>query len=171
MTDPLEIQKQLQEKFDPTVRVNTPSTAREPAGSDRLDSLLLPVDRRGRMPVTQDKYLIRENPQLVQWERETRKFLRNLSPEHGHRISAVMVYEWATGIEVAELMKQGGTASPDLKKINQILKFYFGDSYQTYIAGRKVGKCYKVPPGYYIRRHRPMTLALWAEQREGTLYP
>lgn len=166
-----EIEQFLQKKHDPEARADLPSTAAPLPESERLASLMLPDDKRGKMPLTKEKYLIRENPQLIRWERETRKFLRNLSPEHGHRISAVMVYEWATGIEVAELMKQGGTASPDLKKINQILKFYFGDSYQTYIAGRKVGKCYKVPPGYYIRRHRPMTLALWAEQREGTLYP
>ena len=32
------------------------------------------------MPVTKDKYMVKENPHLVQWEREVRKFLRNLSP-------------------------------------------------------------------------------------------
>jgi hypothetical protein len=41
----------------------------------------------------------------------------------------------------------------------------------TYIAGRKVPNAYRVKPGYYIRRHRPMTLTLWAEYMEGTLYP
>jgi len=123
------------------------------------------------MPHTKDKYLVRENPHLVQWERETRKFLRNLSPDHGHRVAAVMVYEWATGIKVAELMAEGGSAQADLRKINQVLRYYFGKPYMTYIAGRKVPNAYRVKPGYYIRRHRPMTLTLWAEYGEGTLYP
>ena len=125
------------------------------------------------MPLTKDKYLVRENPHLVQWEREVRKFLRNLSPEHGHRVAAVMIYEWATGIQIAELMGRGraAAAAPDLRKLNQILRFYFGKPYMTYICGRKVPNAYRVRPGYYIRRHRPMTLTLWAEYAEGTLYP
>lgn len=123
------------------------------------------------MPFTKDKYVVRENPQLVQWERETRKFLRNLSPAHGHRISAVMIYEWATGIRVKELLEQGGTASPDLRKINQSLRHYFGKPYQTYIGGRKVPRAYKVKSGYYIRRHRPMTITLYLEYSEGVLNP
>ncbi len=166
-----EIEEFLQKKHNPEERADLPSNAEEAPVSDRLDQLMLPDSMRGRMPLTKDKYLIRENPHLVQWERETRKFLRQLSPEHGHRVSAVMVYEWATGIKIVELMEQGGSASPDLKKINQVLTFYFGKSYTTWIAGRKVGKCYRVRPGYYIKRHRPMTLTLWVEQREGVLNP
>jgi hypothetical protein len=123
------------------------------------------------MPLTKDKYLVKENPHLVQWERETRKFLRNLTPLHPHRVSAVMIYEWATGINVRELVEHGGTAGPDLRKINQILRFYFDKPYMTYIAGRKVVNAYKVPLGWYVRRHRPQTLTLWAEYHQGTLYP
>lgn len=123
------------------------------------------------MPLTKDKYLVRENPHLVQWEREVRKFLRNLTPRHGHRVAAVMVYEWATGIDIKELMDEGGTASPDLRKINQVFEFYFGKPYSTYIAGRKVPRCYRVPVGWYVKRHRPMTLTLWAEYQQGTLNP
>lgn len=123
------------------------------------------------MPFTKDRYLVKENPQLVQWEREVRKFLRNLTPQHGHRVAAVMIYEWATGIRVADLMARGESPSADLRKLNKILRFYFGKSYMTYIMGRKVPNAYKVRPGYYIRRHRPMTLTLYAEYSEGTLYP
>lgn len=155
-----------------------PSTALAVASSERIDQLVLPDEMRAKMPLTKDKYLVKENPQLVQWERETRKFLRRLSPEHGHRVAATMVYEWATGIRIAELMEleeKGAPGRPswraDLRKINQILKFYFGDPYMTYICGRKVPKAYRVRPGYYIRRHRPMTLTLWAEYSEGTLNP
>jgi hypothetical protein len=155
-----------------------PSTAGAVAPSERIDSLVLPDEMRAKMPFTKDKYLIRENPHLVQWEREVRKFLRNLSPEHGHRISAVMVYEWATGIMIVDAMKDKTPLAPgkqnwrsDLRKLNKILAWYFGKPYMTYIMGRKVPKAYRVRPGYYIRRHRPMTLTLYAEYVEGTLYP
>lgn len=123
------------------------------------------------MPFTKDKFLVRENPQLVQWERETRRFLRNLSPQHGHRVAAVMIYEWATGIQVAELMAAGGSAAADLRKINQVLRFYFDKPYMTYICGRKIPQAFRVKPGYYITRHRPMTLTLYAEYCEGVLKP
>lgn len=123
------------------------------------------------MPFTKDKYLVKENPHLVQWEREVRKFLRRLSPENGHRVAAVMVYEWATGIKLADLAAAGGSANADLRKINQVLRFYFGKGYMTYICGRKIPNAYRVPPGYYIRRHRPMTLTLYAEYCEGVLNP
>lgn len=123
------------------------------------------------MPETKDKYLVRENPHLVEWEREVRKFLRNLSPQHGHRVSAAMVYEWATGIKVAELYERGGNANTHLRKINKILTYYFDKPYMTYILGQKVPKCYRVPPGWYVTRHRPMTLTLFHEYSTGTLKP
>jgi len=181
-----EAERRLKEKFSKEVanRRRIPSTASDARSSERVDLLTLPDNERGRMPFTKDKFLVKENPHLVQWEREVRKFLRNLSPEHGHRIAAVMVYEWATGVLVKDIMaeEQGrkvsnGTAKPhttwrsDLRKINQILRFYFGKPYMTYICGRKVPKAYRVKPGYYIRRHRPMTLTLYSEYIEGSLYP
>ena len=167
-----EVEALLKQKFDKDSRKQqVPSTALAAKHSQRVDQLVLPDSERAKMPFTKDKYLVRENPHLVQWERETRKFLRRLSPEHGHRVAAVMVYEWATGISVAELMQEGGTASPDLRKINQCLRFYFGKPYMTYIMGRKIPKAYRVRPGYYIKRHRPMTLTLYAEYTAGTLNP
>ena len=167
-----EVEEFLKSKFDKNAPTSgVPSIASPATVSTRIDQLVLPDEERGRMPFTKDKYVVRENPQLVQWERETRKFLRNLSPAHGHRISAVMVYEWATGIMVKELLEQGGTASPDLRKINQCLRHYFGKPYQTYIGGSKVPRAYKVKSGYYIRRHRPMTITLYLEYSEGVLNP
>lgn len=162
----------LKKRFNkdaPSTKVQ--SNARPSQGSERVEQLVLPDGERGRMPLTQDKYLVKENPHLVAWERETRKFLRQLSPNHGHRVSAVMVYEWATGINVVDLMAGGGSANAELRKINKILKFYFGRSYMTHIAGRKVPNCYKVKPGYYIKYHRPMTLTLYSEYIAKTLNP
>jgi len=147
------------------------STAAPATGSTRLDQLVLPDAARPKMPLTKGKYLVRDNPQEVQWERETRKFLVRLSTVHEHRVSAIMVYEWATGINVQGLYLEGGNANSDLRKINKILKFYFGVPFSTYIVGRKVPRAYNVRGGYFITRHRPMTLTLWAEYGEGVLHP
>lgn len=173
---------ELQRRFSEgsTVQRRVQSDAGAAAASARVDQLVLSDELRGKMPLTKDKFLVKENPHLVAWEREVRKFLRNLSPEHGHRVSAVMIFEWATGLLIADLMKltkempppeRGTTWRSDLRKINKILSWYFGKPYTTYICGRKVPKTYRVMPGYYIRRHRPMTLELWFEYSEGVLYP
>lgn len=168
-----EVELALKKKFNvaEASRSRVPSNARAAASSERLDQLVLPDDQRAKMPLTKDKYLVKDNPHLVAWEREVRKFLRKLTPRHSHRVSAVMIYEWATGIKVADLMEQGGSAGPDLRKINQLLREYFGKPYMTTIMGRKVPNCYKVPQGWYVRRHRPRTLTLYAEFLEGSLYP
>lgn len=176
-----EVEEELKKRFtkEKADKQRLPSNAASAAASDRVDQLVLPDEMRARMPLTKDKYIVRENPHLVQWEREVRKFLRNLSPEHGHRVSAVMIYEWATGIRVADIMKKKEEKASanhqswrsDLRKINQILAWYFGKPYMTYICGKKVPKAYRIRPGYYIRRHRPMTLTLWNEYTEGVLYP
>lgn len=173
-----EVERQLKEKFkrdDP--RFLAPSNAGAPAQAERIDQLALPLNERPPMPLTKDKYLVREHPQKVAWEREVRRFLHKLSGETGHRISAPMIYEWTTGIRIAELVQrvtQNGTknsASPDLRKINEILRFYFGKPYSTWIAGRKVPNCYRVKPGFDVRYRRPMTLTLYAEYVGGTLEP
>jgi hypothetical protein len=168
-----EAEERLKSQFDKerADKQRVPSTARAVPSPRRLDQLILPVNERPMMPLTKDKFIVKENPHLVQWERETRRFLRNLSPRHGHRVAAVMVYEWATGIAVADLVRDGGSASSDLRKINQILLHYFGKPYMTYIAGRKVPKAYRVKPGYYIKRHKPLTLELWVEWGQKTLNP
>jgi hypothetical protein len=175
-------EKELKKRFnseEASKRPRVPSNAGAAAQSERIDQLILADDMRGKMPLTKDKYLVKENPHLVAWEREARKFLRNLSPEHGHRVSAIMIYEWATGLSIVEMSKltkemvpeRGTTWRSDLRKLNRILEWYFGKPYATYICGRKVPRTYRVKPGYYIRRHRPMTLTLWFEYTEGVLYP
>ena len=177
LSDPERKLKERFEKGEKTV-TRVPSTAREPLDT-RIDSLVLPDEERGKMPFTKEQYIKRENPQRVQWERELRKFLRNLSPEHEHRIAAVHVYEWATGLSIADLMAEEresgqGARAPwrgDLRKLNTLLREYFGKPYMTYIMGRKVKKAYRVPVGFLIRRRRPMSLLLYAEQCEGVLYP
>lgn len=166
-----EIEKFLQSKFnkDNQPRVSGDSHAATRKSKGELDSLILSDEERAKLPETKDKYLVRENPNLVQWERETRKFLRRLNPAHGHRVSAAMVYEWATGINITELYARGGSAASHLRNINKVLAHYFGKPYMTYILGRKVPKAYRVPPGWYVTRHRPMTLTLFHEWSSKTL--
>ena len=167
-----EVERLLKDRFQPgQAGSRLPSNAQPAEPSKRMEQLTLPDSVRPRMPYTQDKYIVKENPLLVEWEREVRKFLRNLSPRHGHRVSAVMVYEWATGTKVADLVAEGGSANRDLRKINQVLRHYFGKPYMTYIMGRKVLNAYKVPPGWYVRRHRPLTLTLYADYANGVLNP
>jgi hypothetical protein len=166
-----EIERFLQSRFDKDARPRTSGDSRAaPRGvRSALDQLILSDEERAKLPETKDKFLVRENPHLIQWEREVRKFLRKLNPNHGHRVSAAMVYEWATGINIAELYKAGGTAGAHLRSINRILVYYFGKPYMTYILGRKVPKAYRVPPGWYVTRHRPMTLTLFHEWSSKTL--
>lgn len=177
-----DVEKEFKERVEkeglPFTRV--PTTALDPTASARVDQITIPEEKRGAMPYTKDQYLIRENPALVQWERETRKFLRKLSPVHGHRVAAVMVFEWATGLSIAALaaeekrLRDAGQSTrgktswrADLRKINQILRHYFGKPYMTYIMGRKVPNCYRVPVGWHVYRHRPLTLTLFAERKAG----
>src|SRR6478735_5871966 len=129
---------ELKERFEKETadKRRLPSVAANAPASERLGQLVLPDDMRARMPLTKDKYLVKENPHLVAWEREVRKFLVKLSPEHGHRVAAVMIYEWATGLRVKDLQESkekipAGRQSwrSDLRKINQILRWYFGQAY------------------------------------------
>lgn len=167
-----DIEKSLQERFkeeEPNLRI--PSSAQDAEADARIVQLVLPVEDRPRMPYTQDRYIIRENPHLITWEREVRKFCRNLNLSTGHRISAVMIFEWATGIRIADLVAAGSPPNPELRAINKVLRHYYGKAYSTYIMGRKVPNCYRVPAGYRIKRHRPLTMTLLAEYHEGVLNP
>ena len=157
---------------DETRLERLPSDVGKRRTSKRVDATVLPDNKRKMMPMTKDDYLIRENPVRISWEREVRKFLRKLSPQHEHRISAVMIYEWATGLRVRDLeaaLVKGDKAPhrSDLRHINAILRGYFGKAYATWIAGRKVPTCYKVPVGWLVYGHRPQTLTLWSEWKSG----
>lgn len=167
--------EKVRERFKESGEVPTrvPSTALEPP-KGRVDNLVLPDEERGQMPFTQEKFIKRENPNRVTWERETRKFLRRLSPAHEHRIAAVHVFEWATGLSLAALVaaeKAGDLTHTrwrgDLRHINWALKNYFGTPYMTHIMGRKIPKAYTVPKGWYVYRHKPHTLTLYADWTAG----
>lgn len=177
------IERRLQAEFRPdTNRQFTSTTDQELKESEYIKNLVLPVGARGKLPLTKDKFVIDENPALVEWERQTRLFLSKLNDDFGHRVTAPMVYEWTTGISIADLAKaegvdeadgrgggKTGSANSHLRHINKILADYFGKPYKTRIAGRDVGKAYKVRPHFKVRNKKPMCITLWPEWDNGTL--
>jgi hypothetical protein len=180
----IDIERELQARHNPSIRRQFSSTALEPKTSEYIEDLALPVESRGRMPLTQEKFVISENPQRVSWEREVRTALDQLSDKTAHRITAPMIYEWATGISIADLIEaeglqdvsprgggQNGSANAHLRHINWVLTQYFGKGYKTKIAGREVGKAYKIRQGFRVRLKRPANLTLWPEWENGTLNP
>jgi hypothetical protein len=120
--------------------------------------------------MTKERYVVKENENQVAWEREVRKFLRGLSLNNGHRVSAVMIFEWATGLNVKEIKAATpGALNGPLRWINHSLQFYYGKPYTTYIAGQKVQRAYRVPANNRILRRRPESIELYLEWRAGTL--
>lgn len=165
-----EVEEILKKKFNKEDKsFRELSTAAPTPEVPRLDQLILPLEERPRMPFTREKFIVRENPQLVTWERVTRQFLHGLFEKEEHRVSAVHIYEWATGIKIVDYMAANGNPPPDLRKINQVMRAYFGQSYTTYIMGRKIGKAYRIPKGWVVKRRPPKTMTLYAEWAEGTL--
>jgi hypothetical protein len=164
-----EVEKKLKAKFERSDVRGLPSNSTAVAPSPRVNSLLLNDEERSKMPITADKFVVRENPLKVAWEREVRKFGRQLNMETGHRISASMIYEWATGVSVKEYIELEGKSPIDLRVINIFLRHYFGASYTTYIAGHKVPNCYRVKPGHRMKRRVPLMMTLRAEFYAGTL--
>lgn len=178
-----EVERALQQRFNPT-KLQFQSIVGEVKQSDYVKDLALPDDKRGRMPLTQERYVIHENPARVEWERQIRKFLFKLNGKFGHRITAPMIFEWTTGISIKDLVEAEGVSDSDprgggalgsanmhLRHINSILKEYFGKPYKTTIAGRPVGRAYTVRPSYYVARKKPVCLTLWPEWENGTLNP
>ena len=180
-----DVEKALQARFNPTKLNKFTSTTEELKGSEYVQELALPEGSRGRMPLTQEKYVIHENPARVEWERYLRQFIKRLNTrDTSHRITAPMVFEWVTGISIRELAEAEGVADNDprgggntgsanmhLRHINALLTEYFGKSYKTKIAGRQVGKAYKVNQHFRIEDTRPKCLTLWPEWHNGTLKP
>ncbi|QNN98049.1 hypothetical protein SEA_FEDE_1 [Microbacterium phage Fede] len=180
-----DIERALQARHNPTNPKQFASTTIEPEGSAYVKELSLPDTSRGRMPMTQEKFVVHENPARVEWERQLRKFIKRLNTrDTGHRITAPMVFEWTTGLSISEIAKAEGVAGNDprgggangsanmhLRHLNALLKDYFGTPYKTKIAGRQVGKAYKVPQHFKIDTTKPKCLTLWPEWYNGTLQP
>lgn len=184
------LERQLQERFDPANLRRFTSTAREAAESTYVAELTVPEDSRGIMPYTKSEFVISENPLRVEWEREVRKFLIKLPNYTSHRVTAPMIYEWATNIKIKDLEEADtrneiitdeapglrsktnmGRLNVHLRHINWVLREYFGKPYKTKIMGREVGRAYVVRQHFRVKLKKPANLTLWPEWSEGTLNP
>lgn len=181
-TERSELERELQARFNPEKSVRFTGEAKSSAGGEYVKDLVLPDEARGRMPITRDDYVIAENPALVEWERQVRKFLLRIpTGARGHRVTAKMVYTWATGIDVEELAAlegvgdetrggaQAGSANSHLRHISAVLRYYFGKPYKTTIAGRAVGRAYTVRRYFRLRDKPPMCITLRVEWDANTL--
>ena len=185
-----ELERELQAQFDPAARQRFTSTARTAARSEYVEKLVLPEEERGLMPYTKEDFVISENPLRVEWEKEVRKFLSKLTTHTSHRITAAMIYEWATGISIEKMLAadkigellteeaesvraqtNAGRLNVHLRHINWILREYFGKPYKTKIMGREVGRAYTVRREFRVRLKKPANMTLWPEWAEGTLEP
>ena len=185
-----ELERELQSRFDHTNLQRFSSTAKAVATTEYVNDLVLPEEARGLMPYTKEELVISENPLRVAWEREVRKFLKRLSSHTSHRITAPMIYEWATGIKIADLEEADrqqrlitenepastratnmGNLNVHLRHINWVLKEYYGKPYKTKIMGREVGRAYVVRQEFRVKLKRPANMTLWPEWYEGTLNP
>jgi hypothetical protein len=178
-----ELERALAKEFDPAILF--PSTAGEAETADLVTSLILPKSSRGRLPLTRSDFVVEENPARVEWERQVRLFIRSLRPGtryRGHKINAPMIFEWATGQTIKEIVEAegvdkenwrggaaNGSANMHLRHINAILKEYFGTPKKTTILGRPVGKAYTVNKGFRVERRKPACLTLWPEYDAGVL--
>jgi len=182
--EPVDIHKQLQEQFNPENLSRFTSTATAADRAEDVERLMLPEEQRGRIPLTRSDYVLREDPRRVEWEREVRKFLAKLNGDFGHKVTAPMIYEWATGVKLSDLTRaegvdpnnwrggaRWGSANVHLRHINWVLKEYFGDPYKTTILGRHVGRAYTVRPAFKVAKKKPANLTLLPEWNEGTLRP
>lgn len=181
-----DLEKQLQARFNKDATQRFSSTAAKISESEYVKELVLDEEDRGPIPFTKEELMISENPLRVEWEREVRKFLKLLSSKSSHRITAPMIYEWATGIKIADLQaadqeakEQGieqektnmGQLNVHLRHLNWILRAYFGKPYKTKILGRDVGRAYIVRVEFKVGRKKPACMTLWPEWEEGTLSP
>jgi len=185
-----DLEKQLQAQFDPAHLRRFSSTATDAAKSEYVQELVLPDDKRGMMPYTKSDLVISENPLRVEWEKEVRKFLGRLSTHTSHRVTAPMIYEWATGIKIADILAadqakeqlteptpgtkaqtEQGKLNVHLRAINFVLGAYFGKPYKTKIMGREVGRAYTVRAEFRVKLKKPANMTLWPEWAEGTLEP
>lgn len=185
-----DLEKELQAQFNPANLQRFSSKAQEAARGDYVRDLVLPAEERGLMPYTKEEFVVSENPLRVEWERVVRQFIKRLSIHTSHRITAPMIYEWATGIRIKDLEEADlkhilltdepegvkaqtnmGRLNVHLRHINWVLKEYFGKPYKTKIMGREVGRAYTVRYNFRVEHKKPANMTLWPEWSEGTLNP
>lgn len=123
------------------------------------------------MPSLREQVLVKEDGATIAWERAIRAFLSNLPTQKTHRLSAPLVWEYATGMSVQDEWAKGnaGAYASDMRYINKILKAYFGKSRTTFINGRKFNRVYDVKRHFIVARKAPVSLTLYLEWKRGLL--
>lgn len=178
-----ELEAALQKEFNPDELFTSTATPAQTA--EEVTALILPKSNRGRIPLTRSDFVLDENPARIEWERQVRLFIRSLRPStkvRGHKINAPMIFEWATGLTIKEIVEAEnvdttkwrggaatGSANMHLRHINATLREYFGTPRKTTILGRHVGKAYDVPKGFRVENRKPACLTLWPEYDAGVL--
>ena len=140
---------------------------RKPAKSG-LSDRLLPTDGRAEV-ISRDKIFITIDEDLEEWERQTRAYLYLLAKGRKHSTSAALIWEWATGLSVAEEYRKGNSKiyNRDLRRINTILRSYFGDPYATFIDGRKFPRAYRISQWFNVDRKAPFCASLMLLWKDG----
>lgn len=122
-----------------------------------------------KMPEQKKNFIVDEDERLLYWDRQVRAYVEDrVSPKHSYRITARMVFERA-GHSFDPTPGSHGAHNQEFKRINRILRHYFGNSYVSFIEGRKQHNVYKIKPGCYIRRLEPLALTLYIEWLNGTI--
>lgn len=132
--------------------------------SQRLQDLIQPPEKRS-LPDTREYTLINEDEELLQWERLTRQFLYSLPSTRDHRVTAQMIWDYAT--TNAEYDPQDPDFRRDLRKIRKVMRGYFGKSYQSTIRGVKSKEVWRVRRGFLVYRKAPITMSLYLEWKKG----
>lgn len=140
---------------------------RKPAKSG-LSDRLLPLHERGEV-INKSAIYITENEDLVEWELQIRTYLNQLAKGRKHAVAGPLIWEWATGKSVAEEHAAGNRKAyaGDLRKINKVLRSYFGKPYATFINGRKFPRAYRISQHFIVKRKAPMCASLYLQWKDG----
>jgi len=142
----------------------TVTKVRRKQPSERLLNLIQPPELRS-VPDTREYVLINEDEDLVQWERLVRSFLHSLASTRDHRVTAHMIWTWATNIQDIDAQDPGYRR--DLRKIRKVMRGYFGKSYQSTIRGVKAKEVWRVRRGFLVYRKAPITMTIYLEWKKG----
>lgn len=122
-----------------------------------------------KMPEQKKNFIVDEDERLLYWDRQVRAYVaKYYDPKHQLRLIARNVFEFA-GHSFENKPGSHGAHNQEFKRINRILRHYFGASYVSFLQGHKQHNTYKIPPGFYIRRAEPLALTLYIEWLNGTI--
>lgn len=143
-----------------------PKTA-EPAPQTKssLQERLIPHHERDTSVFPKEQVMVLEDDDLVEWERVIRQYLGLMPKMVPNRTASILVWEWATGMTSKDVDRS--TMLKDSRRINKVLKYYFGEPRNSFIDGRKLPMIYDIRKGFLVHRKAPMNLSLYLEWKKG----